>query len=356
MLVADAEARRARYRTRTASLDRQCRLRATASSAFDRRSCGRWATGAIRRRPAFFAAAAPRSPASPRSRPPSSCSPVPACCRCRRWTCSTFCTTTSRCRSGATPGRSLLPTASRGGAWPGSRSSSGSRRSSPGGPRCAGFTRASVASWSFTSWRTRAVRHGYVARLTAWVDWLAARTLGAELLKDVVRLEQTDALTAIVGGGSALDERAAWRLVRLTDLLARLTSHAGAPARERWRSLAIWHQALMWIDHRAGTGPRAARSRRSSPRLPQPADCLLDRLDDVDDVEGDALSSGLRRDLQWLVEYASASRCALRRTGGGRAILHALRSRAARRAVGARRAREQRRERVDLDGQAPPTA
>jgi hypothetical protein len=32
-----------------------------------------------------------------------------------------------------------------------------------------------------------------VARLTAWVDWLAVRTLGAELLKDVVRLEQTDA-------------------------------------------------------------------------------------------------------------------------------------------------------------------
>ena len=123
----------------------------------------------------------------------------------------------------------------------------------------------------FVAHSSRSPRH--VARLTAWVDWLAARTLGAELLKDVVRLEQTDALTAIVGAGSTLDEGAAWRLVRLTDLLARLTSDAGAPARERWRSLAIWHQALMWIDRRAGTAPRARlRSRRSSPRLPQPAD------------------------------------------------------------------------------------
>ena len=44
-------------------------LPATASSAFDRRFCGRSPTGAIRRRPAFFAAAAPRWAASPRSRP-----------------------------------------------------------------------------------------------------------------------------------------------------------------------------------------------------------------------------------------------------------------------------------------------
>src|SRR5262245_58870717 len=61
----------------------------------------------------------------------------------------------------------------------------------------------------------------HVARLTWWGDWLAARGLGAELLKDVTRLEQTDALRAIVGGSSALDESAAWRLVRLTDLLAK---------------------------------------------------------------------------------------------------------------------------------------
>jgi hypothetical protein len=81
----------------------------------------------------------------------------------------------------------------------------------------------------FIAQSTSSSRH--VARLTAWVDWLAARTLDAELLKDVVRLEQADALTAIVGTGSTLDEDAAWRLVRLTDLLAKLTSHAGAPAR-----------------------------------------------------------------------------------------------------------------------------
>jgi hypothetical protein len=146
----------------------------------------------------------------------------------------------------------------------------------------------------------------YVARLTAWVDWLAARTLGAELLKDVVRLEQTDALTAIVGAASALDERAAWRLVRLTDLLARLTSDAGATARDRWRSLAIWHQTLMWIDRRAGSVPREPAIAALFSALAATGRSLLDRLDRVDDVDGDAWSSGLRRDLHWLVEYASA--------------------------------------------------
>src|SRR5262245_2618257 len=93
----------------------------------------------------------------------------------------------------------------------------------------------------FVAQSIRSSRH--VAWLTAWVDWLAIQTLGAELLKDVVSLEQADALRAIVVDGSPLDTRAAWRLVRLTDLLARLTSGAGAPDRERWRSLAIWHQA-----------------------------------------------------------------------------------------------------------------
>src|SRR6185503_6480377 len=150
---------------------------------------------------------------------------------------------------------------------------------------------------------SRSPRH--VARLTAWVDWLAARTLGAGLLEDVVRLEQTDALTAIVGGEPPLEERAAWRLVRLTDLLARLTSRAGAPARERWRSLAVWHQALMWIDRRAAT-PRTGEDAAIFRALAATGRALLERLDDVDDVEGDTLSSGLRRDLQWLVEYATA--------------------------------------------------
>jgi hypothetical protein len=144
----------------------------------------------------------------------------------------------------------------------------------------------------------------YVARLTGWVDWLGARTLGAELLKDVVRLEQTGALTAIVGSGSALDERAAWRLVRLTDLLARLTSDRGASARERWRSLAIWHQTVMWIDRRADNTPRASAVAALFAALAATGRFLLDRLEGVDDAKGDALSSGLRRDLHWLVEYA----------------------------------------------------
>jgi len=151
---------------------------------------------------------------------------------------------------------------------------------------------------------SRSSRH--VARLTAWVDWLTARTLGAELLKDVVRLEQADALAAIVAAGSTLDERAAWRLVRLTDLLARLTSHARAPVRERWRSLAIWHQALMWIEHRSGTAPRTGAVAELFAALAATGRSLLDRLDGVDDVEDDTLSSGLRRDLHYLVEYASA--------------------------------------------------
>jgi hypothetical protein len=157
----------------------------------------------------------------------------------------------------------------------------------------------------FVAQSSRSPRH--VARLTAWVDWLAARTLGAELLKDVVRLEQTNALAAIVGGASALDERAAWRLVRLTDLLARLTSHAGASARQRWSSLAIWHQTLMWIDRRAGPGPRTDAVAALFRALAATGRSLLDRLDGVDDVKGDVLSSGLRRDLHWLVEYADAS-------------------------------------------------
>ena len=161
--------------------------------------------------------------------------------------------------------------------------------------------RAAVVHFVADSSRSR--RH--VARLTAWVDWLAARTLRAELLKDVVRLEQTDALTAIIGSGSAFDERAAWRLVRLTDLLTRLTSDAGASARERWRSLAIWHQTLMWIDRRAGSGPRTDAVAPLFRALAATGRVLLDRLDGVEAVEGDALSSGLRRDLDWLVECFS---------------------------------------------------
>jgi hypothetical protein len=158
----------------------------------------------------------------------------------------------------------------------------------------------------------RSPRH--VARLTGWVDWLAARGLRAELLKDVVRLEQSHALTAIVTSGSALDEPAAWRLVRLTDLLATLTSDAGASTSERWRSLAIWHQTLMWIDRRAGAAPRANAVAPLFHALAATGRLLLDRLESVDDEEGDALSSGLRSDLQWLVEYASAS--ALRAPAG----------------------------------------
>ena len=154
----------------------------------------------------------------------------------------------------------------------------------------------------FVARSSRSSRH--VARLTSGVDWLAARTLGAELLKDVARLEQTDALRAIVGASSALDESAALRLVRLTDLLAKLTSGAGARASDRWRSLAIWHQALMWIDRRAGTAPRGGAIAELFTALAATGRSLLDRLDSVDDAEGDALSSGLRRDLRWLVECA----------------------------------------------------
>jgi hypothetical protein len=154
----------------------------------------------------------------------------------------------------------------------------------------------------FVARSSRSARH--VARLTSGVDWLAARTLGAEVLKDVARLEQTDALRAIVGASSALDESAALRLVRLTDLLARLTSGAGARASDRWRSLAIWHQALTWIDRRAGTAPRTGALAELFTALAATGRSLLDRLGSVDDAEGDALSSGLRRDLRWLVEYA----------------------------------------------------
>ena len=148
----------------------------------------------------------------------------------------------------------------------------------------------------------------YVARLTAWVDWLGARTLHARLLEDVVRLEQAGALIAIVESSSPLDERAAWRLVRLTDLLTRLTSHAGAPDRQRWRALAVWHQTSMWIDRRtaeAGAKPALLSALATTGRF------LLDRLEDVEDAEGDALSSGLRRDLLWL-----ASAFALRASAG----------------------------------------
>jgi hypothetical protein len=147
----------------------------------------------------------------------------------------------------------------------------------------------------------------YVARLTAWVDWLAARGLRAELLKDVVRLEQTEALKAIVDSGAALDECAAWRLVRLTDLLARLTSDAAASTSERWRSFAIWHQTLMWIDRRAGAAPRTDAVAALFTALAATGRFLLDRLDGVYDEEGDALASGLRSDLRWLVEYANGS-------------------------------------------------
>jgi len=143
-----------------------------------------------------------------------------------------------------------------------------------------------------------------VAWLTAGVDWLAARTLGAELLKDVARLEQTEALNQIVGASAALDESAAMRFVRLTDLLAKLTSAAGARASDRWKSLAIWHQALLWIDRRAGAAPRTGAIAELFTALAATGRSLLDRLDSVDDVDGDALSTGLRGDLRWLVDYA----------------------------------------------------
>ncbi|HET9370721.1 MAG TPA: hypothetical protein VFO19_10760 [Vicinamibacterales bacterium] len=146
----------------------------------------------------------------------------------------------------------------------------------------------------------------HVARLTTWVDWLAARGLAAELLKDVVRLEQTAALMAIVDG-STLDDDAARQLVRLTDLLAKLSSHAGAPARERWRSLALWHQALMWIDRRAGAASPTAGVAALFAALAATGRTLLERLDAGKGVAEDALSTGLRRDLGWLVEYASAA-------------------------------------------------
>jgi hypothetical protein len=148
-------------------------------------------------------------------------------------------------------------------------------------------------------------------RHTSWlissVDWLSARTLGAELLKDVVRLEQNEALTAIMADGPTLNEAAAWRLVRLTSLLARLTSCAAALPRERWRSLAIWHQAFMWLDRRITTSPRTAAAPALVAALTVTGRLLLDRLDDIDAVEGDALSSELRRDLASLVADAEGT-------------------------------------------------
>jgi len=153
----------------------------------------------------------------------------------------------------------------------------------------------------FVAHSSRSPRH--VAHLTSGVDWLGTRKLGAELLKDVARLEQTDALKGIVATSSALDESAALRLVRLTDLLAKLTSSEGARLSDRWRSLAIWHQALMWIDRRAGTVRTGAIADLFT-ALAATGRSLLDRLESLDDAEGDALSSGLRRDLRWLVEYA----------------------------------------------------
>jgi hypothetical protein len=149
----------------------------------------------------------------------------------------------------------------------------------------------------------RSSRH--VARLAAWTGWLNTRGLGAALLEEVVRLERTNALTSIVGAGAAFDERDAWRLVRLTDLLARLTSGADAPPHERWRALAIWHQTLMWIDARAETGQRSAHASLFF-ALSETGRRLLDRLDSVDAEKGDELSISLRRDLEWLVRDASS--------------------------------------------------
>jgi hypothetical protein len=164
----------------------------------------------------------------------------------------------------------------------------------------------------FVADSNRSARH--VARLAAWSEWLAARGLGAELLEEVVRLERTNALTSIVGA-SAFDERDAWRLLRLTDLLARLKSRAGAPPHERWRALALWHQTLMWIDARARTGQRANAHASLFFALSQTGRMLLDRLDAIEDEKGDELSASLRRDLEWLVS-AFVSAFALRATAG----------------------------------------
>src|SRR5262249_35163302 len=70
-----------------------------------------------------------------------------------------------------------------------------------------------------------------------------------------------------------------------------------------WSALAVWHQAMMWIDRRAGAAPQAPAVASLFRALAATGRSLLDRLDGLADAEADALSTGLRRDLQWLVGY-----------------------------------------------------
>ena len=144
----------------------------------------------------------------------------------------------------------------------------------------------------------------YVARLTAWVDWLAARTIGAELLKDVVRLEQAEALAAVVGGGSTVDERRAWRLVRLTDLLARLSSGTAAPARERWSALALGTSVCV----ESSGGRDAIRPSSSAPCSQRLRERWGDHFRLADSMDSRATSSRMRfrSDLTRLVDGENA--------------------------------------------------
>jgi hypothetical protein len=133
-----------------------------------------------------------------------------------------------------------------------------------------------------------------VSALISCIDWLAKRGLRAELLADVVQLEQANALRRFIGGSNS-DEDPGRRLARLTNLYARLQCAFGSTAVDKWRAAAVWHQALMWIDIRAARA--GAGSDALTQQMTATGQHVIERLNDhaTDDR---SLSNGLRLDLQ----------------------------------------------------------
>jgi hypothetical protein len=91
--------------------------------------------------------------------------------------------------------------------------------------------------------------HRFVARLVTGIEWLARRGLVSELLVEVAQLEQTNALRVFIAHGGS-DQELARRLVRVTNLFARLRCGGRSTRVDKWWAAAVWHQTLMWIEMR----------------------------------------------------------------------------------------------------------
>jgi hypothetical protein len=137
----------------------------------------------------------------------------------------------------------------------------------------------------------------FVGALLPGIEWLAKRGLRAELLVDVVQFEQAIALREFIGNGET-DRDLARRLVRLTNLYARLQCGSGSTTVDRWRAAAVWHQVLMWIDIRGAR--TVAGGEALTQEMTAAGQHLIERLGDPSNDDR-SLSNELLQDLRWLM-------------------------------------------------------